>query len=261
MLPIPGRRCSVRAANPIAMKCRALSSRSSAVALALPGVAGAGVQRLVRRRREAGAGRPRAGRRSRPPCSSSSRARRAAERSTWHPLGGPARDTAALASRSRGGSSPSTSGRGSRPAATPRRSRAASASSSARFGASPASWPCGCSSKAASRSGSSPGYDLRRPVAAAVEPRRRERRRRSRELQQRLVDLGFMAPSGADGHGRHADLDRRRSASRSGPTCRGTGRSARRRSRRSMRATRPEPRAAARRAGGSRCSFAASSRC
>ncbi len=42
-----------------------------------------------------------------------------------------------------------------------------------------------------------PGYDLRRPVSAAIVDD--ERPPTIRELQQRLVDLGFMAPSGLTG--------------------------------------------------------------
>ena len=42
-----------------------------------------------------------------------------------------------------------------------------------------------------------PGYDLRKPVSAAVEPTVRPPS--ARELRQFLVDLGFMAPSGLSG--------------------------------------------------------------
>jgi hypothetical protein len=42
-----------------------------------------------------------------------------------------------------------------------------------------------------------PGYDLRRPVTAAVEPRVHETT--TRDVQRQLVDLGFMAPSGLTG--------------------------------------------------------------
>ncbi|MGZ8688095.1 MAG: GerMN domain-containing protein, partial [Gaiellaceae bacterium] len=42
-----------------------------------------------------------------------------------------------------------------------------------------------------------PGYDLRRPVSAAVEPTVRSPS--ARELRQFLVDLGFMATSGLSG--------------------------------------------------------------
>lgn len=42
-----------------------------------------------------------------------------------------------------------------------------------------------------------PGYDLRRPVTAAVEPVRGQAT--IRDYQQQLVDLGFMAPSGLTG--------------------------------------------------------------
>ena len=42
-----------------------------------------------------------------------------------------------------------------------------------------------------------PGYDLRRPVTTAIE--RSHPQATERELQQRLVDLGFMAPSGLTG--------------------------------------------------------------
>lgn len=42
-----------------------------------------------------------------------------------------------------------------------------------------------------------PGYDLRRPVTAAVDPVQRQAT--TRDVQQQLVDLGFMAPSGLTG--------------------------------------------------------------
>jgi len=43
-----------------------------------------------------------------------------------------------------------------------------------------------------------PGYDLRKPVAAPVEPAE-QHEPTTREIQQRLIDLGFMAPSGLTG--------------------------------------------------------------
>ena len=92
-----------------------------------------------------------------------------------------------------------------------------------------------------------PGYDLRRPVTAAVD--REPGRPTTRDLQQQLVDLGFMAPSGLTGHDRHADLDCGARLPEMGEASRGTERSVRRRSRRCERATRPEP---ARRAPGRR---------
>ena len=42
-----------------------------------------------------------------------------------------------------------------------------------------------------------PGYDLRRPVTSAVD--REPRQPTARDFQQRLVDLGFMAPAGLTG--------------------------------------------------------------
>ena len=43
-----------------------------------------------------------------------------------------------------------------------------------------------------------PGYDLRKPVAAPVEPAE-QHELSTRDIQQRLIDLGFMAPSGLTG--------------------------------------------------------------
>ena len=43
-----------------------------------------------------------------------------------------------------------------------------------------------------------PGYDLRKPVAAPVDPAG-QHEPTTREIQQRLIDLGFMAPSGLTG--------------------------------------------------------------
>ena len=43
-----------------------------------------------------------------------------------------------------------------------------------------------------------PGYDLRKPVAAPVEPAE-QHEPSTRDIQQRLIDLGFMAPSGLTG--------------------------------------------------------------
>ena len=111
----------------------------------------------------------------------------------------------------------------------------------------------------ASRSGLFPGYDLRRPVAAAVE-REPTARPTTRELQQQLVDLGFMATSGLTGT---VDLQtstavlgfqKWASLGRDGTLGAATVEAL---------LARDPPRAGADgpRAGGSRCSFAARSRC
>ena len=137
------------------------------------------------------------------------------------------------------------------------RSRIASASSCAPCEASPASAACACSLTGGVPVGLFPGYDLRRPL---TRPSTRQPCRRSttRDVQQELVDLGFMAPSGSPARW----TCRRRlpcSVSRSGSACRATARSAPRRSRRSN--GRPGPsRSCASRDAGSRCSSAASSR-
>ena len=104
-----------------------------------------------------------------------------------------------------------------------------------------------------------PGYDLSKPVVAPVEPAE-QHELTTRDIQQRLIDLGFMARLGADRRRRHADLDGGARIPEVGePPARRRARRLDRRSRSSGRRG-PSPGYGCP-AAGSRCSFAASSRC
>ena len=107
-------------------------------------------------------------------------------------------DAAPLRHRRSSASSPSTSASASPPAATRGCSRTGSASSCARSEASPASAASASSSRAECLSASSPATTCgaRSPTAVdPVEPAAAT----TRDVQQELVDLGFMAPSGLTG--------------------------------------------------------------
>ena len=103
-----------------------------------------------------------------------------------------------------------------------------------------------------------PGYDLRRPVAAAVEASRVLDRRRATFSSGSSIS-GFMASSGLTGNGRHADLDGRPRLPEVGEPQPGRNARRRPRSRRCFARPVPSPRCGPP-AGGSRCSSGARSR-
>ena len=256
-LPI-GRRCASPTANLIAMKCSAFLALVVS-ALVLAGSAGAGVNVwFVADGKPVSV--PRNGSTLEEAVRAAARRADGGRAQPWHPLGRSARDPAALGHGRRSASSPSTSARASRPAATarllqdrvgqlvrtparhPRRPRRAGADRRRRAGRALPRLRPPQAGRGAGRAGRAARADDARHPAAA---------RRSR----------LHGALGPDRDGRHADVDRRARIPEVGEPAARRRRSAPRHDRGARAGNAARARGCGCPAAGSRCSFAASSRC